>query len=177
MKKIYAKAGTMLLLSALFLGGCGTSQDETKTAKEHTSKHEASGGAHQEHLPHGDLREETASAKELPGFLQDKDEAMGVIYAAAGQNKELLENIPCYCGCGESVGHRDNYDCFIHENKENGAVVWDDHGTRCGVCLETAAESINLYKSGKGIKEIRDYIDDKYKEGFAAPTPTQMPKG
>ncbi|PLS16255.1 hypothetical protein CVD28_17410 [Bacillus sp. M6-12] len=176
MKRIYAKSAALLLVSALFLGGCGSAQEESNAAKKPASNHEAS-GFHGEHTTNGDVREETASAKQLPGFLQGKDKAMAVIYAAAGQNKELLENIPCYCGCSESAGHRDNYDCFIHENKESGAVVWDDHGTRCGVCLETASESITLYKSGKSIKEIRDLIDDKYKEGYAAPTPTQMPKG
>ena len=28
------------------------------------------------------------------------------IYTVAGQNAELLDWIPCYCGCGESVGHK-----------------------------------------------------------------------
>ena len=54
---------------------------------------------------------------------------MKTIYLAVAQNPELLENIPCYCGCGEIVNHKYNYDCFIYENKWSGKVVWDDHGT------------------------------------------------
>ncbi|TYR81588.1 hypothetical protein FZC66_07060 [Priestia megaterium] len=125
----------------------------------------------QEHHTH-DVREETANNQTLPEFLNEKPETMKTIYAAAAENKELLENIPCYCGCGESAGHKDNYDCFVNENKENGRVVWDDHGTKCGVCLEIAAQSISDLENGKSIKEIRQNIDAAYKEGYAKPTPT-----
>ncbi|WP_242452853.1 PCYCGC domain-containing protein, partial [Priestia megaterium] len=96
--------------------------------------------------------EETASNEVLPEFLKDKPEEVQTIYANAAQNKELLENIPYYCGCGESTGDKNNYDCFIHENKRDGKVVWDDHGTKCGVCLEIAAQSVSDLESGKSIK-------------------------
>ncbi|MCF6799885.1 PCYCGC domain-containing protein [Bacillus sp. ET1] len=116
--------------------------------------------------------EETASNEVLPEFLKDKSEEVQTIYANAAQNKELLENIPYYCGCGESTGDKNNYDCFIHENKRDGKVVWDDHGTKCGVCLEIAAQSVPDLESGKSIKQIRQSIDEKYKSGYAKPTPT-----
>nr|WP_274605474.1 PCYCGC motif-containing (lipo)protein [Priestia megaterium] len=116
--------------------------------------------------------EETASNEVLPEFLKDKPEEVQTIYANATQNKELLENIPYYCGCGESTGDKNNYDCFIHENKRDGKVVWDDHGTKCGVCLEIAAQSVPDLESGKSIKQIRQSIDEKYKSGYAKPTPT-----
>ncbi|WLV24341.1 PCYCGC motif-containing (lipo)protein [Aciduricibacillus chroicocephali] len=120
----------------------------------------------------GDIREETSNIKTLPTFLNSKPENMQNIYAAAGQHKELLEQMPCYCGCGESAGHKDNYDCFVHENENNGKVVWDDHGTKCQVCLEIAAEAITESQNGKSDAEIRKAIDEKYKEGYAEPTPT-----
>ena len=116
--------------------------------------------------------EETASNEVLPEFLKDKPEEVQSIYANAAQNKELLENIPYYCACGESTGDKNNYDCFIHENKRDGKVVWDDHGTKCGVCLEIAAQSVPDLESGKSIKQIRQSIDEKYKSGYAKPTPT-----
>ncbi|PGN03224.1 PCYCGC motif-containing (lipo)protein [Priestia megaterium] len=116
--------------------------------------------------------EETASNEVLPEFLKDKPEEVQTIYANAAQNQELLENIPYYCGCGESTGDKNNYDCFIHENKRDGKVVWDDHGTKCGVCLEIAAQSVPDLEPGKSIKQIRQSIDEKYKSGYAKPTPT-----
>lgn len=131
--------------------------------------------AHDQHTGHEivkDIREETTSIGVLPDFLTDKSEDIQTIYQAAAGHRELLENIPCYCGCGETANHTSSYDCFVNENKENGAIVWDDHGTKCGVCLEIAAQSIVDYQEGKSIKEIREKIDGMYQEGYAEPTPT-----
>lgn len=143
--------------------------------KEELAVHNEDGNSHSYHAENGDLHELTNSNEELPGFLKDKPEQMQIIYMAAAKHKDLLENIPCYCGCSESANHKDNYDCFVYDNKQNGNVIWDDHGTRCGVCLDTAAESIIQYNDGKSIKEIRQFIDEKYKEGYAKPTPTPFP--
>lgn len=128
--------------------------------------------AEQQEYTVGDIREETESVDKLPSFLEEKPVQLKLVYASVAEHQELLESIPCYCGCADSVGHRDNYDCFIHENKENGAVVWDDHGTKCGICLDIAAQSIQAYNDGKDIKEIRESVDEQYKEGYPEPTPT-----
>ncbi|MBD1382235.1 PCYCGC motif-containing (lipo)protein [Metabacillus arenae] len=157
-----------LSLSILIFAGC-SKQEEAEPAVN-DDQH----AGHEEHSEHvsGDIREETTSNEILPKFLNDKPEDMKLIYSAVGKHQELLEKIPCYCGCGESANHKNNYDCFINENKENGAVVWDDHGTKCGVCLEIAAQSVLDYKEGMSIKEIRDKVDEAYKKGYAKPTPT-----
>ncbi|MGI8316337.1 PCYCGC motif-containing (lipo)protein [Halobacillus mangrovi] len=150
------------LILGSFLTGCSSDEDSTSQSGEETNT---------EHV-NGDLREETADKDKLPAFLNDKSEDMQTLYTAVSQNKDLLENMPCYCGCGESVGHKNNYDCFIHENKEDGSVVWDDHATKCGVCLEIAAQSIIDHQEGKSIKQIRQDIDQTYGEDYAEPTPT-----
>lgn len=160
MKNLFIVA---LIMINMVLAAC------SNTENGHAEKHTDEGV--EVHL--GDIREETGGPQELPEFLEGKPEDMKVVYQAVALNRELLEKIPCYCGCGESVGHKDNYDCFIHDNKEDGRIVWDDHGTKCLVCLEIAAQSINDYKNGKSIKEIRKEIDEKYKEGYAEPTPTE----
>jgi hypothetical protein len=170
MKKIPILLGCI----SLILAGCSSEKtiEEAIENNQHQShKHEDKPAFFQ-----GDLREETASVKELPSFLEDKPENMVIIYSAAAQHKEVLENIPCYCGCGTSAGHKSSYDCFVHEKKEDGSLVWDDHGTRCGVCLEIAATSVIEFKNGKSVKEIRDLIDEVYKEGYSTPTPTPQPK-
>jgi hypothetical protein len=120
----------------------------------------------------GDLREETSSVATLPSFLGGKPENMQTIYIAAAKHPHVLNYIPCYCGCGESAGHKSSLNCFVNELKEDGSIVWDDHGTRCGVCLEIAAKSVIEYSKGKSIKEIRNLIDEAYKEGYGKPTPT-----
>jgi len=147
-----------LVVAAMTLSGCG--------GGEVTERH---------HAHNGDLRESTASAGELPDFLEGQREEIRLVYRAAAEAAGLLEGMPCYCGCGESAGHASNRDCFIHEIREDGSILWDDHGTRCGVCLDIAAESIDLKLQGKSDREIRQHIDDKYKEGYTKPTATPMP--
>lgn len=138
--------------------------------------------ANQEHAGHdehnhsaGDLQVETASAEVLPSFLDNQHEDIRLVYEAAGQATDILQWMPCYCGCGESVGHQSNLNCFIAETREDGSIVWDDHGTRCLVCLEIAVESVQMAQQGMSLKEIRDAIDTRYENGYAPPTPTEMP--
>jgi hypothetical protein len=152
----------------LFISACSSAEEnsDNQTTEQHGHQHEQ--------LANGDIREETAGPEQLPSFLDDKDENIQLVYASAAQNPDLLEYIPCYCGCGESAGHMNNLNCFVHEIVD-GKIIWDDHGTRCLACLEIAAESIVMYEKGESIKDIRDYIDEKYQEGYAKPTPTPMP--
>ncbi|MEH7381889.1 PCYCGC motif-containing (lipo)protein [Bacillus sp. JJ1533] len=158
MKKII-----IFLTLVLIFGLVGCSQNK----ENHESKSE-------DHVM-GDIREETVSFNVMPSFLDGKSEDMVTIYKAAAMHQDLLESIPCYCGCSDSVGHRDNYDCFVNENKDD-AIVWDDHGTKCMVCLEIAATSVMEYSKGKSPSEIRAMIDETYKEGYSTPTPTPMPE-
>ena len=34
-------------------------------------------------------------------------------YEVAQNHPELLEQMPCYCGCYGTSGHSSNYDCFV----------------------------------------------------------------
>ena len=130
---------------------------------------------HEQHLPNGDLQEATESAAVLPKFLDGKSEDVRLVYQVAASASDVLAYMPCYCGCGESAGHGHNLNCFVDEIREDGSVVWDDHGTRCLVCLEIAVQSVQMKQEGKSMKEIREFIDETYKEGYAEPTDTPMP--
>jgi len=147
-----------LLIMSISVSGCGQ--------QEHSSEQDI------QYSAIGDVREETTSASELPSFLEEKPDQMSTIYQAVVNHQDVVDQMPCYCGCGESVDHKSNYDCFVFDNEDDGAVVWDDHATKCGVCLDTAVEAINQYNEGKSIKEIRDHIDETYQDGYAKPTPT-----
>ncbi|MEK4029052.1 MULTISPECIES: PCYCGC motif-containing (lipo)protein [Bacillaceae] len=167
MKSLYYFAVLGILL--VLIAGCSSKSEKEKAKEpEHSGQHDA------HTLPNGDLQETTSSVKEMPTFLNDKNDDMKTVYLAAAQHPDVLASMPCYCGCGDSAGHKSNLNCFVADISEN-KVVWDDHGTRCGVCLEIAAESILMSKEGKSLQEIRQYIDEKYKEGYAKPTPTPMP--
>lgn len=163
----------ILLTLVLVLGACGgTAQKATDKEENHDTAH---GNHEQTQLQNGDLQEVTASVDILPTFLDDKPEDLRLIYQVAGTATDIIEWMPCYCGCGESAGHGSNMNCFIDEIREDGSVVWDDHGTRCQVCLEIAIQSVQKTQEGKSLKEIRDFIDETYREGYAEPTATPMP--
>ncbi|MFT9818040.1 PCYCGC motif-containing (lipo)protein [Lysinibacillus sp. NPDC056185] len=168
MKKLLS----IFTLSLLVLSACGEDQqavEKNQNAAQKEASHEEHGHAS------GDIQEETASADVLPSFLDNKSEDIRLVYQIAGQSTEILEWMPCYCGCGESAGHKSNLNCFIEEKRKDGTIVWDDHGTRCLVCLEIAVQSAKMHKDGMSLKEIRQTIDNTYKEGYAKPTPTDMP--
>lgn len=139
-------------------------------------KEQATNGGHSNHAPNGDLRERTASVQKLPSFLDKQTEAVRLAYQAAGKLEDTLKWIPCYCGCGDSAGHKSNLNCFINEVREDGTVEWDDHGTRCGVCVQIAMKSAEMKMQGKSDLEIREYIDNTYSSGYANPTDTSMPQ-
>lgn len=160
--KIEFKRLSISMISLLILSACA-GQDAQRENEHDSDKQE---------YAISDIREETRNVNALPDFLKEKPEEMQLIYVAAASHKELLESIPCYCGCADSAGHQDNYDCFVYEDKENGAIVWDDHGTKCGTCQDIAAQSIQEYNHGKETKEIRTIIDEQYKNGHPKPTPT-----
>ena len=155
----------ILLAMTLVVAACG------QKGKEHGSLEVGQ----QKQLPNGDLQEVTASAAELPAFMDDKSEDMRLIYQVAGSATDILDYIPCYCGCGESADHKSNKNCFVDEIREDGSVVWDDHGTRCQACLEIAVQSVKMTQEGKTLTEVRNFIDETYKEGYAKPTDTKMP--
>ncbi|MBO9128376.1 PCYCGC motif-containing (lipo)protein [Bacillus sp. 165] len=122
-----------------------------------------------------DIAETTNSFSELPAFLSYGNAFARETYAIAAAHYDLLQWIPCYCGCGQTVQHKNNRDCFIRGIKRNGQVVWDSHAMNCMNCLEIAREAAALQDAGKSIYDIRNYIDNKYKVGYAKPTPTPMP--
>ncbi len=95
------------------------------------------------------FKKKTASADALPRFLDKQPEDVRLVYEAAGKAADLLKWMPCYCGCGESAGHMSNMNCFIKEVQADGSVVWDDHGTRCGVCLQIAVKSIKMKQDAR----------------------------
>lgn len=158
------------ILAVLVLGGCSSTAS--------TPRHEAG------HGHHGHVQEKTASVSELPKFLDIdaipnsiKKEVKPLIiniYRDVPAHKELLEHMPCYCGCG-AEGHQSSFECFVHEVGTDGSVTWDSHGITCGTCLLIARDAMKLQKEGKTPLEIRNIIDEQYKEGYAEPTATPMP--
>ena len=45
-------------------------------------------------------------------------------YRFAVANQDLLQWMPCFCGCGE-WGHTSNADCYVQEARGDGSVLLD----------------------------------------------------
>jgi len=165
-----------VLLSSMLLSACSSPSNTTGSG---ANAQEANSGNHSDHGSHqtasGDLQETTASLDILPKFLDGASDNLRIAYQTAATVTDVLPYIPCYCGCGESAGHQSNLNCFIAEVKDDGSVVWDDHGTRCGVCIEIAVTTAAMKSSGIEVERIRQIIDETYKEGYAKPTKTKLP--
>lgn len=93
-------------------------------------------------------------------------------YAFAVDHRAEMRYIPCYCGCGLSAGHRDNWDCFVNEQTGPTTFVLDPHGLTCGTCVGVALDTKAMLASGMPLKAIRTTIDAKWlSAGPATRTP------
>jgi hypothetical protein len=97
-------------------------------------------------------------------------------YDFAAQHPEILNYVPCYCGCG-SQGHKANESCFVARRDARGNVLeWDTHGFGCTICVDVAREALQMYSSGADVHSIRAAIERKWTPGNAAgKTPTPLP--
>lgn len=68
-----------------------------------------------------------APVSALPPELQDAPAEVKQAYRFAIANKELLQQIPCFCGCN-AIGHTSNYSCYVAEDGGPGDVLeFDSH--------------------------------------------------
>ena len=73
-------------------------------------------------------------------------------YQAAKEIPQTLAQLPCYCHCDMSIGHKSLQSCFVTE-----------HGESCGICIGEALMAYQLEKRDKlPISEIRNRIIAAY---------------
>lgn len=108
----------------------------------------------------------------LSGRGQLRIDVARAIYAFAGTNSEILQYIPCYCGC-RSQGHRSNHDCYVKRRSADGRVVeWTDHGLTCPLAPDITGDVMLWHEQGTPLSTIRQKIDREFgARGPATPTP------
>ncbi len=67
-----------------------------------------------------------APLSEMPDFVQKSPPQVQEAYRFAVANPNVLDKIPCYCGCG-AMGHQDNYECYIKEVRADGSLEFENH--------------------------------------------------
>ena len=104
------------------------------------------------------------------------DEQVREAYLFAAEHPEVLQYVPCFCGC-ETRGHVGNDNCFVAGRDAEGHVTaWEPHGVSCAVCLDVATDARRMYASGATVTQIRTAVEDKYRPLTASMTPTPMPE-
>ena len=69
-------------------------------------------------------------------------------YEVAAKISNTLYQLPCYCHCDRTVGHRSLRSCFESE-----------HGAHCGTCMAEAFYAYKMRKQGKTVAQIRQGIE------------------
>ena len=111
-----------------------------------------------------------AALSEMPAEVQSAPVVVQEAYRFAAANPEVLEAIPCYCGCG-AMGHTSNYSCYYTGESSGDGLAFDPHALGCSICVDITQDSMRLLQQGKSMSEIRAYIDGTY-AGFG---PSNMP--
>jgi len=112
---------------------------------------QGSGSVHLKMLP----------ASELPAQMQNAPEIVRESYQFALANPDILEKVPCYCGC-DAVGHQSNYACYVSAVNDSGDVNYDEHALGCSICVDITQDVMRMVKEGKPIDEIQAAIDQIY---------------
>jgi hypothetical protein len=93
------------------------------------------------------------SAINLPQTLQPEQFSGPTreAYRAAKEIPETIAQLPCYCHCDMSMGHKSLHSCFE-----------DLHASQCAVCVNEALLAYNLQRSGLSPAQIRERIVAQY---------------
>jgi Protein of unknown function with PCYCGC motif len=72
-------------------------------------------------------------------------------YQVAKEIPQTLAQLPCFCECDRSIGHKSLHSCYE-----------DEHAVGCGICLDSALMASNLKQQGIGDTEIRSKLVTLY---------------
>ena len=74
-------------------------------------------------------------------------------YRVVREIPETIAQLPCYCYCDSSIGHKSLHSCFV-----------DTHASQCTVCVNEALIAYSMQKNGRTPAQIREYIIQQYSE-------------
>jgi len=98
---------------------------------------------------------------QMPAEVQSAPVTVQTAYQFAAANPDVMQNIPCYCGCG-NIGHTSNYSCYVSGVDNKGKVAFDNHALGCSICVDITQDVMRMSREGKSPQETRAYIDATY---------------
>jgi hypothetical protein len=133
----------VLSLASGLLTSCGTSAASTTTSTDHELK--------------------MAPMSEMPAEVQSAPAVTLQAYQFAVANPNVMQHIPCYCGCG-AMGHTSNYSCYVERVDAAGNVKFDSHALGCSICVDITQDAMRMSKQGKSPQDIKAYVDKTYSQ-------------
>jgi len=95
-------------------------------------------------------------------------------YAYALANPQIVEWMPCYCGCA-AMGHGSNLDCYYKHGVTGDRAVFEEHASYCDICVKITLKAKHLNAEGRSLREIRLIIDQTFGGSAAPGTLTAQP--
>lgn len=83
--------------------------------------------------------------------------AIAADYHYVAEHLSDFAQIPCYCGCDNSLGHRNLADCYV-----TATGAWDAHASGCAVCGNETATAREQLATGTRITDVRTSIINQY---------------
>lgn len=102
-----------------------------------------------------------APLAEMPADVQSAPVSVQQAYRFAFANPDVLQHIPCYCGCG-AMGHTSSYSCYVAGVDAAGKITYDAHALGCSICVDITQDTMRLLAQGKSVQEIQAYVDSTY---------------
>ena len=98
---------------------------------------------------------------QMPMDVQSAPVAVQEAYQFNVANPDIMQDIPCYCGCGD-IGHTSNYDCYVSNIDDKNNITFDNHALGCSICVDITQDVMRMLRDGKSPQDARVYIDATY---------------
>ena len=120
--------------------------------------------------PSGEHTMPMAPMSMMPDEVKGAPQVTQQAYQFAVANPDIVQHIPCYCGCG-AMGHTSNYSCYVQSVDADNKIKFDGHALGCSICVDITLDAMRLSKQGKSVTDIKAYVDKAYGQYG----PTNMP--
>lgn len=104
-----------------------------------------------------DASDARVTPKPATVLLTNLPSAMSDTYQYAAKHVAQFMAIPCFCGCQQSLGHRNLEDCVVTPDGD-----WDAHASGCGVCTAEAVAAKELLDINTPIDVVHKAIVDRF---------------
>ena len=109
-----------------------------------------------------------------PGYVKQLPNAGQEAYRFALARPDVLQWLPCYCGC-QGIPHKSNLDCFFQRREVQGNYRYEEHASYCDICIRTANLASKMLREGSTMVQIRAAVDSTFGDGRVPGTDTPLP--